>query len=540
MLATSTAQLSTPITKSKIFKLLFAERDRIKFCLLFTFLFALCAHAFCWLNTLYGHDSLLIIQNDWEHQISIGRPFQEAYVAFRGNIVAPWLIGILGTLYLSLTNIIIVKLLDIRSGAFIALTCGSLATCATITLCNATYILDYDIYMLSFFLGTLALYIAVKPQKVAIFVAGLVLCLSIGLYPAFLQSFVALALILGVRSFLRDSTKQGVHLALRVIISCLIGVILYLVALIAFRYFNQVDSSSAYNSISTAFSFGESGMIQAFIHTYTDPIRYLLFPETHAVHIVGAINALLILFIIFAIFCVAKTRRSSKLQIACALGCCLLLPLGEGCVNFGAYGNVHSLMIMSYFLIYPFAFSMAEECFQIIQSRQKTQIAVAGKTAIALLVFIVVISNFIYANQVYTKKDLEYQATFSTMTRLEAKLEALPGYVPGSTPVVFEGAFVYNSFFNSIREGFPPDKNQRPFENGQMTDYAVGLGPQITIHSDEQVQQYYKYILGCPIRIVNAQDLDALSIDYAFEDMPVFPSDGSVIMSNGTAFVKIS
>lgn len=40
----------------------------------------------------------------------------------------------------------------------------------------------------------------------------------------------------------------------------------------------------------------------------------------------------------------------------------------------------------------------------------------------------------IYANQMYLKKDLEYDATLSVMTRVVDRIEQVEGYIPGETP----------------------------------------------------------------------------------------------------------
>lgn len=519
---------------------LFSNRNQMKTCFLFTFLFALCAHAYCWLNALYGHDSLLIFQNDWTHQILLGRPLQEIYVSFRGNIVAPWLIGILGTIYLGFANWAIVKLLNIRTGAFIALTCGALSTCATITLCNATYLLDYDIYMLSFMLACWALYAVLSMKKIGFAIGALLLCFSLGLYPAFLQSYVALALVVCMLSFLRNTTKDSFVLALRVALACTAGFVLYAILFITVRTVANLDPSSASNSVSAAFSFAENGILEAFIHAWIDPVNYLIFPETHAVHVIGFINLLLIVFAIWAVLRVGIVQKASKHQIICAIVCLFILPLGSDCVNFAAYGFVHSLMIMSFFLLYPLVFALAEELLNKTSKPQSKGTALWGKLILSTLVFLTIISNTIYANQVYTKKDLEYQATFSTLTRLEARLESLEGYTPGTTPVVLEGSLSNNSFFNAIRTGFPPDHNQLPDKGGHYSDYAVGLNSQVSLYTNGQIKQYYEFILGCPINIVSVQEALLEDLDYSATEMPSFPLNGSVVMKDGVVIVRLS
>lgn len=105
-----------------------SSRERVKMVMLSTIVFALLAHLYCWTNPMFSHDSLMIVQNDWSHQIAIGRPFQQFYVAIRGDVVAPWLVGMLGTLYMSVANCILVNILNVRTRMSVILTCAVMAS----------------------------------------------------------------------------------------------------------------------------------------------------------------------------------------------------------------------------------------------------------------------------------------------------------------------------------------------------------------------------------------------------------------------------
>ena len=56
-----------------------------------------------------------------------------------------------------------------------------------------------------------------------------------------------------------------------------------------------------------------------------------------------------------------------------------------------------------------------------------------------LAVLTLLFDRGIYANQIYLKKDLEYDTTLSVMTRVVDRIEQVEGYIPGETPVKFLG-----------------------------------------------------------------------------------------------------
>ena len=57
----------------------------------------------------------------------------------------------------------------------------------------------------------------------------------------------------------------------------------------------------------------------------------------------------------------------------------------------------------------------------------------------AILLLTLLFDRGIYANQMYLKKNLEYDATLSVMTRVVDRIEQVDGYIPGETPVKFLG-----------------------------------------------------------------------------------------------------
>ena len=56
------------------------------------------------------------------------------------------------------------------------------------------------------------------------------------------------------------------------------------------------------------------------------------------------------------------------------------------------------------------------------------------------------LQNVIYANGAYTYRKLVYENTRAQVYTIMAKVEDLPGYVEGETPVVFSGDFTDSNF----------------------------------------------------------------------------------------------
>lgn len=503
---------------------------------------ALIAHLFCWTNTLFGHDSLLIVQADWINQIAFGRPFQHLYLYFRGYIVAPWLIGVLGTLFLACSNLAICKILSIHSKGFVIVFCCITATSPVLTLINATYIHDYDVYMLALLMSSLAVLLS-KTYKHG-WIAGIFfLCFSMGLYPAYLQ--VALVLIAGACLLDVLRNKDGLHLSfcLKSILMVVLGAIFYVVSVKCIQDLTGISPETGYNSSAAAFQFGDSPF-SALIEAWVAPLSYLLFPETHLVRASGICNLLLLVVFTITVIKLCKRNRLGALPIFLVALLVVLMPLFANVIGFASDNNIHSLTIYSFFLFYAVLFACLDASSPELDNDyprgRSNRIRFASGLISTLLVVLMALSNAIYANQVYLKKELEYQSTLSIMTNLEERIESLPGYIPGKTPVAFSGNLAENPYFSDVRKGFPPSSDQVSFsDEGKYTKYSIGLGADISIYDFTQMNRYYEFILGCPISMATVEGLSE-SKKAPLESMPVYPVDGSIVVNEGVVLVKLS
>lgn len=78
------------------------------------FIIAMITHAYVLFNYAPVHDGVMTVTIDQNWQISLGRFLQPMYIAVRGNINAPWLIGVLAFTYLSAGIYFVLQIFEIR------------------------------------------------------------------------------------------------------------------------------------------------------------------------------------------------------------------------------------------------------------------------------------------------------------------------------------------------------------------------------------------------------------------------------------------
>ena len=275
-----------------------------------TFLFGLIAHSYSYFNVFYSHDSLLVYQNDIVWQISLGRFLHPVYFLFRGNFYTPSLVGLLSLVFIALSAYIVIKLLSIKKPLLIVLVCGVMTINATVTLLNATYMLDIDIFMLSL-LFALTGVLFIRKYKRGFFIAPLFFCLSLGLYQSYFQVAVFLLMILLVKDILdKNDTKTVLTFGAKSLSSLFAGLILYYIVLRIVLFATGIELGTGYNSISTVGQYDSLfSILYSLGATYYRVLAYFIKPIIYHPVLMGVVNVIIILLCAFFLISIVVVKK---------------------------------------------------------------------------------------------------------------------------------------------------------------------------------------------------------------------------------------
>ena len=515
----------------------FSQYTRLYFVLGATFLFGLCAHAYRFFNLDFSHDSMLVYERpDLAWQISLGRFAQPLYWEVRGELTAPFLLGLLSLVWMALANYIVVSLLELRSLRRIALLCGILSTNAVLTFSYATYLPWVDTYMLAYLLAALAAWLAVR-FSFGFFAAWVPLALSVALYQSYLNVAVILLMIVFVKHVLDGFDVKRLLFCIAKYLGALLGgLILYYIVLQLVLSGTSIALANTYNGIAQVGNYENVSRFALAARTFRYTIDYMLHPETYHPGTAALINLAAGAASAAALVRVILAKKPAKAPAVLLILCVLAMPFGVNTVYFISKGMQHSLMIFSFFLLYAFALMLWEYHSKLPPARFPQRVSEAAKRVRALLpaisgglLLLVILFNTVFANQVYLKKSLEYQATMSFMTKLTYSIEQTEGYVPGETPVLVLGNFETSSLF-AQREGF-----------GEFAS-GVGLDRQSAVTYSVTFEQFFSSVLSYRINWVDMGSADA----YAraglpeVQAMPVYPARGSCRIVDGVLVVKLA
>ena len=494
----------------------------LKNCIIWTFFWGLLAHGFAFLNLHYVHDSLVLSQNfrgDGTFCISLGRFFQPIYVLFRGKISGTWLVGVLSLFYVSIVNYMLCNLFRIDNNKNIILTSGFVSVSNTLIVIYSTYIYAADTFMLSNLLSVFSAWNIIKTRNkiIGTISSAFLLAISLAIYQAYISVFI-LVVYLYVLSLLLDreptNIKTVFKLLFNVFFVVIFGMALYYIGVkISLRIINEQLSS--YLNWEAVTDIKAKGIL--FIKTYKDFVKTYM---TFALHntCITIIHIVLFLYVSIIlgkyIFLNIKNKVYSKTFYLIIL--LLFLPFVTNIIYFFTLKK-YELTKLSFSLIYL----IIVFCFAI----DTTKI----KKIIYVLLLIVFVNNIIIANQVYTKRQLVYDSTKQTVTRMLAMMSSEEDYIEGKTPVVFVGNFNSNPLFH----------NYSDFDNVNILT-SQNQDSAITYYST--FMSFIRYIINTnPNFLAWGAEEDAIKKHQKdIDEMKIFPQKGSCKMIDNIMFIRVS
>ena len=495
---------------------------RLKWCFAATALCMLLAHGFAWFNLFPSHDGTILVFDADVVMLQLGRWVELLYFRFvRGRINAPWLNGAFTIVWTSLAVYLVGKLLQLGKKATIAL-CAVFSTAISVTLLYATYYDKTDLYACAMFLAVWGVY-AVRRFRCrwwgVLFCSGC-LCLAMGLYQGYIEFAIGLFLICLLRDCLTEDLAWAEYLrrGVTAVVSLLLGGVLYAVSLkvvLAYKHLELIDSDNGLQQM------GRAGVADylarlpgAYKQVFTTLLGYDVW-NNRGMRLATAVCLLL------GLACLVLTLRKKPLRAAVQVVILLvLLPLGLNVVYLLSERHPTLLMLYPVYLVYALVL--------LLTGLEPDTIPHSAAWLACLLCAFITVQNVIYANGAYTYRKLVYENTRAQVYTIMAKVEDLPGYVEGETPVVFSGDFTDSNFtyHNDLI---------RLYEEGE-----TGLsGSAITY--DGTIKWWFGNIMGSSAKVVNTQEeLDVWAENPAVQAMPSYPASGCIAMVDGAAVIKLS
>lgn len=503
------------------------ERKLLLLCFAAVFGFGLAAHAYGFLHASFSHDMLNALtagplETYWKMQL--GRPGIVLYRrVFRGVIAAPWQLGLLSLLWLSLSCFLTAKLFRVKGWGFPVLLAGILTVNITTIAMTATYLYEMDADLFAMLLGVCAVLLWDRYGWPGALLGALLTACCMGTYQSMVSVPVTLVMLLCIAALLRGEPFAEVfRKGLRAILMLDFGALLYWLGVRLMCTLKGINlAMDGYNSVEQEVSrtvFGRIGQVyQTWSRAFWNPAHAHIEPP---VLVLNILLAALGLWGLIRWLVKGKTGGKEKLLLCVLL---LLLPVGMNTAQLSFSGDVHDLMKYSFWLFYVLCLL---PCFAGTWEKPSGTIRGIG----AVLVLLLLCANIQTANIVYTKKQLEQEAAGSLMTRVLMRLEQHEDYVPGETPLVFAGVS------DQLREKIP---GFEAYYDITGCETASPIVKSTASYNYNIYAAYFRYLLNNPAAMADWELWNRMQEDPRVAELPTYPSDGCMQILDGVMVVRM-
>ncbi|MDR1821356.1 MAG: glucosyltransferase domain-containing protein [Oscillospiraceae bacterium] len=482
-------------------------------------------HIYAFTNIIPNSDGLSRVYDPQQMTLA-GRWFLHYVSAITGFTQMPAAIGLISLLFLGLSAVFAVDLLDIQARPAAALV-GILLSAFPCMGYTFLYMFTAGDYCIALFLAVISVWVTRRYRFGWIFgAAGL--ALSMGIYQAFVTVSISLSLLLVLKQTLDRSATLGktLRLSVRLVAYIALGAALYYAALLVFLKVKDL-SLWPYLGMDTVSAGYPIRSLPELIRTAYQQVSDFFFspgaPDGFATPIFAAVNwvlAALGLAFLFVILRKKELWRELWRPIGAAAAI-LLLPLGA---NFGKILSPYSvptpIMRYAFVVFYLAIVLLAANAHGGAALRLRKIGAAAVSVCFAVLLVFFLNTN----NLLYTASAQAHRATESYLTRLFVHVESCEGYAPGMEVVII-GAIPEEQLISQI-ESYK-----------RVAHYSVPLSAVTALN--KHIYYYLKDWLNIPVNEPDEATMISVSDSPEFAAMPLYPQAGSVAVLNGRVVVKL-
>ena len=472
------------------------------------------------LSDVPNHDGLASMYFD-QNMITSGRWFLSVACGFSSFYTIPWMIGLLGLLFLGLASAVITELLEVDRGWAIVLNSGLLVSFPALASTFA-YVFTLDGYMMALFLAALAVLLT-KKYRMGFLWGAACLAFSMGIYQAYLAFAVVLSLFAVLMLYAGEkSVAEKVKGTIKYLGMGVLGAALYYVILQVLLQIQGKELAS-YQGINGMVSGStEGGLAGIIVNLYRD---FAVFTLKGNVLFHNPIScAAVILLVLAAVLSAVALVRNRKwwknpLLFVIIIVAAAVIPVASN-VILVVSPNVTYHLLMRYqwvlYLIGLTAFVSGNACL--------TKKSAVLEWAALLAAFVLVFFYGVTDNIGYSNLQKRYEKTYAYCTRLLDRIEQTPGYYQGM-PIAMIGVVG--------EESYPVTDITLP-----VTGSMIGLNGDSLLYTGDNYQSFISNYLGATLNILPAEAMSEMYYSEEYIAMDSFPGENSIRIIDGIMYIK--
>lgn len=473
-------------------------------------------------NGYAGPDSIVEgvnLYGNFDWAISLGRWFlayTERYAV--NSAVIPFLIVIMYAILVGISAIALFRMMKIESTVCHILIPALFVSFPIVSM-QFTYLYMAAYYAYAFFCAVIGIRLIRKRKIWAYLLSVVCFVTMMGSYQSYLCAVAALAAMMLTVDMLDGRKKKDalIDFGITAGIGFISAVLNMLIIRLTFSYENIAASSRVADfSVSEIFANFGFSFKYAFIWFFTYFLNDTVFSRNLFYIITLAVT------LIAFICCVMKLIRDKKIAnvILATIGF-ILIPQCMNLIQFLVpHNGVLNIMRYQYVMIFPFMIGLIKRC----EFKLPNLIM---KWAAYLAIFALVNVNILNANVTEMTLKLIYNETYTEASAMVQRVYEVEGYVPDETKVILASII----FGATTHREFQMFYEEASFSGGPIF-WNSFLGLSVNRRN------YFLNYLGVDFGRITEEEYNSVISTEEYQEMPSWPSDGSVKMINGIVVIK--
>lgn len=413
---------------------------RKKTLLFWTGIITLCANGYSFLNYMPAHDAVNhMFSSAGEWEVQLGRFLQPYYVYLRGNVVSPWLAGLIGAVFGVMSACLIADMIKIENPVCEILACGFLTANLSVTELCGIFIYIYDCCMIALFLSCLSVWCWMHVRHPWNLILGAAcIVLSMGLYQAYISVTIVLCAVVILQKVLADTSwKEEVRSAVSMVLMTAIGAAGYLLLYKIMLAVWHTTSTSGSNGMGRLTELSVQMIFQNIIKAYINILSFFVVGSRRFGKIICTLHGVLLLIVMAGFFLLLRQKKLKIYNSVGAILICMTLPIW--CNFIGVLQGENIVLRSSYalYLLFPIGI-------MIVESLRDIPVRKPMRYLTVVICIFLLVRNIQYSNIAYMYERVAYDRSISIMTRVLDDIETYDGYEIGVTPIAVIGEFTEN------------------------------------------------------------------------------------------------
>lgn len=492
-----------------------------------------------------GLDSMYFDQN----MITSGRWFLTVACGFSSYFTLPWLIGLIGLVFLGCTAAAICELLEVRKDWAVVLCSGLLVSFPALSSTFA-YVFTLDGYMMALLLAVLAV-LFTKKWKYGFLPGAVCLAFSLGTYQAYLAVTMILAVFAILMVFAKEESKgisgeekkgtwkDRFAVALHYLYMGALGTVLYYVILQILLKL-QGKELAGYQGIDgmTSVATTGNGLLSVLASMYKDFAGFTLNGNVLYQNVFSEMACVALVFaVVFAVVLQMFARKWWKKPfLFVIIGLAMLVLPAITNIILVISPNVTYHLLMRYqwvlYLIGAVALVSSLRCGSETDSdTEGLQAAALRKKCAGVLQWIVCLAAFVLVfcygvtdNIAYSNLQKKYEKTYAYCVRLLDRIEQTEGYYQG-IPIAMIGVVG--------EEQYPATDLTL-----EVTSNMIGMSGDYLLYTGNNYQAFIQHYLGATLNILPAEAMAEMYYSEEYISMDTFPGANSIRIIDGVMYIK--